>query len=85
MDLLLRVYERLRHALGGEDWWRAESPWEVMVGAILAQQTTWQSVDRALRSLKAEGLLPPDVLAHASLGRIEGCVRPTGWPVHACP
>ncbi len=79
MDLLLRVYERLRHALGGENWWQAESPWEVMVGAILAQQTTWQSVDRALRSLKEEGLLPPDVLAHASLERVERCIRPTGF------
>lgn len=76
---LRRVYEQLRTALGGEDWWRAESPWEVMVGALLVQQTTWRSVDRALRALKAEGLLVLDVLAEAPQERVEACVRPTGF------
>ena len=78
MDLV-RVFERLRRALGGEGWWRAEGPWEVMVGALLIQQTTWQSVERALRALEHEGLLPPDALAVASLARIEACIRPTGF------
>ncbi len=78
MDLL-RVYERLRQALGGEDWWRAASPWEVMVGALLTQQTSWGSVERALTSLRAEQLLSPEALARAPLRRIEACIRPTGF------
>lgn len=78
MDLL-GIYTRLRDALDGEDWWRADGPWEVMVGALLTQQTTWRSVDRALGALKAEGLLGPEALARASPGRIEACVRPTGF------
>ncbi len=78
MDLL-RVYERLRQALGGEDWWRAGSPWEVMVGALLTQQTSWGSVERALTALRAERLLSPEALARAPLGRIEACIRPTGF------
>ncbi|MFQ5919034.1 MAG: endonuclease III domain-containing protein [Thermoplasmata archaeon] len=78
MDLL-RVYERLRQALGGADWWQSDSPWEVMVGALLTQQTTWRSVERALASLRAEHLLSPEALAHAPLHRIEACVRPTGF------
>ncbi|MFQ5987033.1 MAG: endonuclease III domain-containing protein [Thermoplasmata archaeon] len=79
MDLL-RVYTRLRQALGHEDWWWAEGdPWEMMVGALLTQQTTWQSVDRALRSLKAEDLLAPEAMAVAPRARIEACIRPTGF------
>jgi endonuclease-3 related protein len=78
MDLP-RVVERLRDAFGDEEWWQADSPWEVMVGALLTQQTTWRSVERALASLRAEGLLAPEALIRASLPRIEACVRPTGF------
>jgi endonuclease-3 related protein len=78
MDLV-RVSERLRHALGGTGWWQAEGPWEVMVGALLTQQTTWRSVTRALRSLREEGLITPEALIGASATRIEACLRPTGF------
>ncbi|MEE9593356.1 MAG: hypothetical protein V3W28_07235 [Thermoplasmata archaeon] len=78
MDLV-RVSERLRHALGGEGWWQAEGPWEVMVGALLTQQTTWRNVTRALRALRQEGLATPEALAIASPTRVEACLRPTGF------
>ncbi|MFQ5908108.1 MAG: endonuclease III domain-containing protein [Thermoplasmata archaeon] len=78
MDLV-RVSHRLRRALGGDDWWRADGPWEVMVGALLTQQTAWRNVARALRSLREEGLLTPEALAVASLARIEACLQPTGF------
>ncbi|MFQ6012476.1 MAG: endonuclease III domain-containing protein [Thermoplasmata archaeon] len=78
MDLL-RVYRTLRRALGSDDWWQAAGPWEVMVGAVLAQRTTWRSVDRALRSLQAAGLLAPEALAAAPPSQVEACVRPTGF------
>ncbi|MDX1535006.1 MAG: hypothetical protein R3291_05245, partial [Thermoplasmata archaeon] len=78
MDLS-SVYAELRRTLGGDGWWRAEGPWEVMVGALLTQRTTWRSVQTAIESLKAAGLIAPEALAEAPLPRIEACLRPTGF------
>ncbi len=48
------LYEMLAHAYGAQDaWWPAESPFEICVGAILVQNTTWQQVARAIANLKS--------------------------------
>jgi endonuclease-3 related protein len=78
MDFL-QVHRRLKGALGGRDWWRAEGPWEVMVGALLTQQTSWRNVEAALRKLKARGLMDVVALATSPLSTIEECVRPAGF------
>jgi len=49
----VKVYERLLGAYGPQHWWPAETPFEVMVGAILTQNTNWTNVERALENLKA--------------------------------
>ena len=54
---LVRVYEMLLKDFGRQFWWPAETRFEVMVGAILTQQTTWTSVEVAVRNLKREKLL----------------------------
>lgn len=74
------IIGRLRRASGGENWeWRSEGPWEIMVGAVLVQQTRWPTVDQALQSLRAKGLLTPEALAAAPPERVEACLRPTGF------
>ncbi|MGI8854426.1 MAG: endonuclease III domain-containing protein [Thermomicrobiales bacterium] len=59
-------------------WWPAESAFEVCVGAILVQNTTWQQVARAIANLKAAGALDPAVLCSLPTERIEDLVRPSG-------
>lgn len=78
MDLL-GVYERLRMALGGRDWWQADGPLEVVTGALLTQQTTWKNVKEAIGNLKDRGLLTLEALATTPLNVLEECVRPTGF------
>ena len=78
MDLL-SVYQRLLNHFGPQGWWPAETPFEVIVGAILTQQTAWANVEKAIQNLKRQGLLDVHALATASLGRIEKCVRCTGF------
>lgn len=70
---------RLQRALPVEAWWPARGPLEVVVGALLTQQTTWTSVERALEALRREGLLTLAGLADAPPGAVEACVRPTGF------
>jgi endonuclease-3 related protein len=70
---------RLQAHFGTEGWWKVESPFEVMVGAILTQQTVWRSVDRVLRELKRRRLLEPRTLASAQRAELESIVRPAGF------
>ncbi|MDD5775929.1 MAG: endonuclease III domain-containing protein [Candidatus Omnitrophica bacterium] len=56
---LLKIYETLHDHFGDLHWWPGDSPFEVIVGAILTQNTTWKNVEAAIRRLKAEDLLHP--------------------------
>ena len=47
-DRLNEIYELLLEAYGPQHWWPAESPLEVMVGAVLTQNTNWQGVEKAM-------------------------------------
>ena len=44
------VYERLRAAFGPQHWWPGESAFEVLVGAVLTQNTSWRNVERAIET-----------------------------------
>jgi endonuclease-3 related protein len=75
--------EELRdRLLAGRDmtgWWPAETPFEVMVGAVLTQQTTWENVTKAIAALRQEGLLDVQVLADCLPGQLMPLVRCTGF------
>ena len=74
-----RLLELLRGTYDVQDWWPSESPFEVMVGAILIQRTNWESVTKVLDRLKSEGLLHVDEMSSVDLGRLELIVRPSGF------
>jgi len=77
--LLLKVYEALRAAFGCRHWWPAESPFEVMVGAVLTQNTNWANVERAIANLKQADLLRPAAMAEAELTKLQALIRPAGY------
>jgi len=68
----------LKEAYDVEDWWPSDSPFEVVVGAVLTQQTVWETVSEVLGEMKKEGLLDIRALA-TSDGRLERTIRPTGF------
>lgn len=77
--------ERLAHAsrvlldhYPTDNWWPSRSRFEVMVGAVLVQNTRWANVHRAIAALRAEGLLQPAALAAASVARLGDVIRPAG-------
>jgi len=79
-DRLLDVYRALdqMHAWRGWHWWPDADPFEVIVGAILVQNTAWTNVERALGNLRAVGSLDPGVMAHLDPEELEVLVRPSG-------
>ncbi len=66
-------------ALGPQGWWPAESPFEVCVGAILTQNTSWANVERAIANLKASGALSPEALTGMPAERLQELIRPSGF------
>ncbi len=78
-DRLMAIYERMLAQLGPQHWWPAETPFEVMVGAILTQNTSWKNVERAIDNLKSVGLMAFDALASLPTGLLAEYIRPAGY------
>jgi len=76
---LSELFEALLAAYGAQHWWPAEEPFEVIVGAVLTQNTAWRNVERAILQLKKERLLAPEAIARAPRSRLEAAVRPAGF------
>lgn len=72
------VYEALLAHYGPQAWWPADTPFEVVVGALLMQQTAWTRVEEAIGNLKAAGLLDVRRLARADVPTIRRHVRVAG-------
>ena len=60
-------------------WWPANTPFEVIVGAILTQSTAWSNVERAIANLRRERLLTFAALERVPLRRLQTLVRPSGY------
>lgn len=76
---LLEAYRRLDDAWGPQHWWPGESRLEIMVGAVLTQNTAWSNVERAVASLKAAGALSIEALLALSLDELAALIRPAGY------
>jgi endonuclease-3 related protein len=76
---LLRYYEAMSGALGPMHWWPAQTPFEVIVGAILTQSTAWGNVERAITNLRSARLLTPSAMVKISTSRLATLVRPSGY------
>ncbi len=73
------VYQRLFDALGPQQWWPGETPFEVMVGAVLTQNTNWKNVEKAIRNLREADLLQPAALHDVPPEELEELLRPAGY------
>jgi endonuclease III related protein len=79
-----QVYDALLEALGPQHWWPGDTPFEIMVGAVLTQNTSWQNVERAIANLRAADLLDPQALYDVPVEELEELIRPAGYyPVKA--
>ncbi len=76
---LIIIYKSLYKSFGPQHWWPARTKFEIIVGAILTQQTTWRNVEKAIRNLRKNRLLTIENLANAPLRKIEELVRPAGY------
>ncbi len=73
------VFQHLLQRYGPQGWWPAETPFEVMVGAVLTQNAAWKNVERAIERLKAAKALEARVLAEADPACLGEWIRPAGY------
>jgi endonuclease-3 related protein len=66
-------------AFGPQQWWPGESPFEVMVGAVLVQNTAWRNVERAIANLRDERLMEPNAMYKLPVEQLAELIRPAGY------
>jgi endonuclease-3 related protein len=76
---LVEVYRRLLDAFGPQHWWPGETPFEVIVGAVLVQNTAWKNVERAIENLRHADLLEPHALGAIPEAELAERIRPAGY------
>lgn len=79
VNLFQEIYERLFAYYGPQNWWPGETPFEIVVGAVLTQNTNWTNVAKAIANLRQRGLLNFSALCSAPLAEVSECIRPSGY------
>jgi len=78
-EMLLKIYNSLYDYFGPLKWWPGDSPFEIIVGAILTQNTSWGNVEKAINNLKKEYLLKPQNLYNINQEELAQLIKPSGY------
>jgi len=76
---LRTVFDELFKEHGPQRWWPGETAFEIMVGAVLTQNTAWSNVEKAIGNLVAKGRLDPAAIMAARNDHLAGWLRPSGY------
>ena len=76
---LPRAYELMLARFGHQQWWPGETPFEVCVGAILTQNTSWTNVERAIANLKSANILDAQRMFNLPEAELAQLIRPAGY------
>jgi len=76
---LRRAYQLMLARFGHQRWWPGDTPFEVCVGAILVQNTSWTNVERAIANLKSARVLEPRALFDLPEAKLAELIRPAGY------
>ena len=76
-EILLDIYQRLFQQYGPQYWWPGNGPFEIALGAILTQGTSWNNAEKALGNIKDEGLLNPKALKDIPEKYLASLIKPS--------
>lgn len=79
MNDIRRFYDLLFERYGDLEWWPGETTFEIIIGAILTQNTNWKNVEKALEMLNKKGLLSPKKLLNAKPDEIRKAIKSSGY------
>ncbi len=75
----MEYFAAMSNSLGPMKWWPARTRFEVIVGAILTQNTSWKNVELAIANLRSARMLSPSAIGVARPSRLETLIRPAGY------
>lgn len=78
-ERLLNIFHTLLNAFGKRNWWPGDTPLEIIVGAVLTQNTAWKNVEKAINNLKKEDLLTIKGLYHVDSKTLAEIIKPSGF------
>ncbi len=73
------IYNKLLSYYGKQHWWPAETILEVVIGAILTQNTAWTNVEKSIKNLKEKKLLTPEAIYNTPVEILEIYIKPSGF------
>ncbi|RLI94352.1 MAG: endonuclease [Candidatus Altiarchaeales archaeon] len=76
---LIEIYNRLLNRFGKQNWWPAETEFEIIIGAILTQASNWRNVERAIINLRENDLLSPKAILGVDENKLKELIRPAGY------
>lgn len=77
--MIYKLYQALFKRFGEQHWWPGESKEEIMIGAILTQNTAWKNVEKAIKNLKEKNACSIKTIANMRVEDIENLIKPTGF------
>jgi endonuclease III related protein len=84
-ERLREMHDRLASAYGPQHWWPGKTPFEVILGAYLTQNTAWKAVERSLANLAAAGALSLEGIRALSIEKLQTLIRPSGFATRKAP
>ncbi len=78
-DNLKEIYDLLFERFGHQHWWPGDGQFEIIVGAVLTQNTNWTNVEKAITNLKAADKLTPQKLHEIKIEKLAELIRPAGY------
>ena len=76
---LTEIYNLLFESFGPQHWWPGDGQLEIIVGAVLTQNTNWTNVEKAIANLKAAGCLKPQKIHEIKAEKLAELIRPAGY------
>ncbi|MBU1895211.1 MAG: hypothetical protein KJ983_05315, partial [Candidatus Omnitrophica bacterium] len=73
-----KIYNNAKKYFGNLGWWPADSVFEIIIGAILTQNTSWKNVEKAIANLKEKRLIDPVKICKMRLTELSVVIRPAG-------
>lgn len=78
-ETVTEIYQVLLDQFGPQHWWPGDTPFEIIAGAILTQNTSWANVEKAIANLKAADCLTPKGLHHLDVSQLAELIRSAGY------
>ncbi|MBW2972970.1 endonuclease III domain-containing protein [Candidatus Woesearchaeota archaeon] len=77
-----KIFKTLYKTYGAQNWWPVTSKnkqFEIIIGTILTQNTSWKNVEKAIANLKEKNLIHPAKIIKTNKNALAKLIKPSGY------